>query len=98
MYARIQIVLSEWVELFRGGGISEPTVGPTPNDKCRPKIVALSVHNFKPSFQGIRTSIAKKPYIFVIFQGGGECGGSGSAQADTCLFTSWKSSFASLIL
>ena len=22
-------------------------------------------------FQGIRTSIAKKPYIFVIFQGGG---------------------------
>ena len=28
-------------------------------------------------FQGIRSSIAKKPYIFVIFQGGGG-GGSGS--------------------
>ena len=28
-------------------------------------------------FQGIRTSIAKKPYIFVIFQWGG--GGSGSS-------------------
>ena len=25
-------------------------------------------------FQGIRISIAKKPYIFVIFQGGGESG------------------------
>ena len=28
-------------------------------------------------FQGIQTSIAKKPYIFVIFQGGGGGGGSG---------------------
>ena len=28
-------------------------------------------------FQGIRTSIAKKPYIFVIFQGGGGGGGGG---------------------
>ena len=23
-------------------------------------------------FQGVRTSIAKKPYIFVVFQGGGD--------------------------
>ena len=29
-------------------------------------------------FQGIWTCIAKKPYIFVIFRGGGEGGGSGS--------------------
>ena len=28
-------------------------------------------------FQGIQTSIAKKPYIFVIFQGGGGGGGGG---------------------
>ena len=26
-------------------------------------------------FQGFRTSIAKEPYIFVIFQGGGGTGG-----------------------
>ena len=36
-------------------------------------------------FQGIRTSIAKKPYIFVIFSGGGvwtPCPPSGSAYVD----------------
>ena len=29
-------------------------------------------------FQGVRTSFAKKPFVFVIFQGGGGGGGGGS--------------------
>ena len=37
----------------------------------------MAQHCMLTFFWGIQTSIAKKPYIFVIFQGGGGGGGGG---------------------
>ena len=37
-----------------------------------PTLIAGLVYSSFVIFQGIRTSIAKKPFMFVIFQGGGE--------------------------
>ena len=39
-------------------------------------------HNSFVIFQGIRTRIAKEPYIFVIFQGGGGGGGGGGGDSE----------------
>ena len=45
-------------------------------------------------FQGLRTCIAKEPYSFVIFQGGG--GGYGSAHVCNCgIF--WSNSIVSVV-
>ena len=66
MHARIQKVLSS-------GGRTLTTffsVGQGREDQNTTKSRPLSALNAGLVFQGTRTSIAKKPYVFVIFQGG----------------------------
>ena len=72
-HGRIQKVFSEGEQLF-----FPPIIGPPA--KRHLNGVSLAHCNIKwwlgsfVIFQEIRTSIAKKPYIFVIFQGGGGSG------------------------
>ena len=76
LHVRIQKVLSDgfqlWQRFFNGERREDPNtnIGPPAKRHCRwwPNIECWlgSLVNF----QGMRTSIARKPYIFVIFQRG----------------------------
>ena len=69
-------LVNEWIQIPLKSGHHWPA-SKTPFKWCFTGVPMMAQHWMLGIFQGIRTSISKKPYIFVAFHGGGGGGGGG---------------------